>query len=304
MFPIAPTITELPTDYFDWLADLKQRIQHERFRVILVSNAAMVLLYWDIGERILEKQNAQGWGAKTIDRLALDLHKLFPDMKGFSPRNLKYMRAFASAWPERKIVQTALAQLTWYHNITLLEKLKIPEERLFMALTILPENSNTAFAAPDFFSHMNQKIGIKIKLIKIIVSVISLSMLFSVDSYANRIGNLSNNPYAPNSSSRMGNEYDSNSVNNKYGRYGSPYSNESANNPYATNAPKLYDSQGNYHGKLSANPYDPDSTSNPYGKYGSPYSSESINNPYGAGSAYNSDSPNNSHGNGMAIVGN
>jgi predicted nuclease of restriction endonuclease-like (RecB) superfamily len=93
----------------------------------------MVLLYWDIGERILKKQNAEGWGAKIIDRIALDLRKLFPDMKGFSPRNLKYMRAFASAWPEPKIVQTALAQLTWYHNITLLEKLKAPEERLWYA---------------------------------------------------------------------------------------------------------------------------------------------------------------------------
>lgn len=82
------------------------------------------------------------------------------------------------------------------------------------------------------------------------------------------------NPYG------AGSPYNPNSVNNPYGRYGSPYSNQSANNPYATRAPQLYDSQGNYRGRLSTNPYDPDSTSNPYGRYGSRYSPDSVNNPY------------------------
>lgn len=90
-----------------------------------------------------------------------------------------------------------------------------------------------------------------------------------------------NNPYG------AGSPYDPDSINNPYGQYGSPYSNKSANNPYATDAPKLYDSEGNYRGRLSSNPYDPDSTANPYGRYGSPYSPDSINNPYGAGNPYN-----------------
>lgn len=76
---------------------------------------------------------------------------------------------------------------------------------------------------------------------------------------------------------------------NPYSQNGSQYSNKSWTNPYATDAPKLYDSQGNYRGKLSTNPYDPDSTSNPYGRYGSKYSPDSINNPYGAGNPYSSD---------------
>jgi hypothetical protein len=90
-----------------------------------------------------------------------------------------------------------------------------------------------------------------------------------------------NNPYG------AGSPYNPNSINNPYGQYGSRYSNKSANNPYATDAPKLYDSQGNYRGRLSSNPYDPDSTSNPYGRYGNKYSPDSINNPYGAGNPYN-----------------
>jgi len=85
--------------------------------------------YWDIGRQILARQDKEGWGAKIIDRLAADLKKSFPDMKGFSSRNLKYMRKFAENYPDRKFVQEVLAQITWYHNITLLEKVKIPIER-------------------------------------------------------------------------------------------------------------------------------------------------------------------------------
>ena len=89
----------------------------------------MVLLYWDIGTQILVRQENEGWGAKIIDRLAADLKKTFPDMKGFSSRNLKYMRKFAENYPDKKFVQEVLAQITWYHNITLLEKVKISIER-------------------------------------------------------------------------------------------------------------------------------------------------------------------------------
>jgi len=74
---------------------------------------------------------------------------------------------------------------------------------------------------------------------------------------------------------------------NPYSPYGSAYSNKSHTNPYATDAPRLYDSQGQYRGRLSNNPYEPDSVANPYGQYGNPYSPNSINNPYGAGNPYN-----------------
>ena len=123
---------------------------------------------------------------------------------------------------------------------------------------------------------------------------------------AQYLGNLSANPYAPNSTSNRygaGNPYNGNSIHNSYGPYGNPYSNRSVSNPYAMDAPKLYDQNGNYHGRLSSNPYDPESTSNPYGRYGSRYSSESINNPYGAGSPYAPSSPNNPYGQGMSIYG-
>lgn len=120
------------------------------------------------------------------------------------------------------------------------------------------------------------------------------------------LGNWSANPFAPNSTSNRfgaGNEFSPDSVRNEYGRYGSPYSNESANNPYATNAPRLYDSQGNYRGRLSSNPYDPESISNPYGRYGNRFSPDSVNNPFGAGNPFSADSPTNPFGQGLRIHG-
>jgi predicted nuclease of restriction endonuclease-like (RecB) superfamily len=72
----------------------------------------------------LQQQRLEGWGSKVIDRRYLDLMREFPEMKGISPRNLKYMRRFAQAYPDESIVQDVLAQITWYHNITILYKLK------------------------------------------------------------------------------------------------------------------------------------------------------------------------------------
>ncbi len=63
----------------------------------------------------------------------------------------------------------------------------------------------------------------------------------------------------------------------------------------------MYDSDGNYRGRLSSNRYDSESVSNPYGRYGNPYSSDSINNPYGAGNPYRADSPSNRYGEGLSI---
>lgn len=123
--------TSPSTAYKALLADLKRRIQEAQVRAGLAVNRELVLLYWSIGREILVRQEREGWGAKVIDSLARDLHQSFPEMKGLSPRNLKYMRAFAEAWPEESIVQQAAAQIPWFHNCTLLDKVKDPLERLW-----------------------------------------------------------------------------------------------------------------------------------------------------------------------------
>jgi predicted nuclease of restriction endonuclease-like (RecB) superfamily len=133
IIPAPPSKAELPSSYSSFFAQLKDRITQERLRTVIAANSAMIKLYWEIGCAILNKQNQEGWGAKVIDRLSADLKNEFPDMKGFSPRNLKYMRKFAESWPNFEIVQASLAQITWYHNIALLEKLETDKDRLWYA---------------------------------------------------------------------------------------------------------------------------------------------------------------------------
>jgi predicted nuclease of restriction endonuclease-like (RecB) superfamily len=119
----------LDKDYAKFLADIKTRIRSAQTRAALSVNSELVLLYWQIGNDILERQDEQGWGAKVIASLSHDLSHEFPQMKGFSSRNLKYMRGFAVAYPDEAFVQEVLAQITWYHNITLLSKVKDSKER-------------------------------------------------------------------------------------------------------------------------------------------------------------------------------
>lgn len=120
-------------DYDRFLTDLKERIRAAQIRAALSVNRELVMLYWQMGREIRDRQKQQGWGAKVIDKLAQDLQTALPDVKGFSARNLKYMRAFAESYPDESIVQAPLAQISWYHNIALLEKLNSLDERLWYA---------------------------------------------------------------------------------------------------------------------------------------------------------------------------
>lgn len=126
--------TSLFSDNYNVLLDrLKRRIRSAQVQAALAVNTELMLLYWNIGREILDRQKEKGWGAKVIDRLAKDLKREFPDMSGFSPRNLRYMRTFAETYPDEVIVQRCVAQLPWRHNIALLEKLQILEQRIWYA---------------------------------------------------------------------------------------------------------------------------------------------------------------------------
>ncbi|MEP6621666.1 MAG: PDDEXK nuclease domain-containing protein [bacterium] len=157
------SVNTLPADYAPLLAEIKTRVQTARIKAGLAANRELLALYWDIGRLILARQKAAGWGAKVIDRLSEDLQREFPGQQGFSPRNIKYMRAFAKAWPETvivqppgaqmvgpssgmgpaplatreqptaPIVQPPVAQLPWKHHLALLDKLDTPEDRLWYA---------------------------------------------------------------------------------------------------------------------------------------------------------------------------
>ncbi len=121
---MASGLAPRPPGYAEWLTDLKTRIHTAQQRAALAVNRELMLLYWQLGRDILERQSQVGWGAGIIDQISRDLRVAFPDMKGFSRSNLKYMRAFAEAWPDFAIGQQPVGQLPWGHNLVLLTKLK------------------------------------------------------------------------------------------------------------------------------------------------------------------------------------
>lgn len=128
-FPVPPGHDGLPDSYADVLGNIKRRIQTERLRVTMAANSAMVVLYWDIGRLILDRQEHEGWGAKVIDRLSADLRDAYPEMRGLSPRNLLFMRSFAAVYSESQIVKQLVSQLPWGHIIRLLQRIKEPDVR-------------------------------------------------------------------------------------------------------------------------------------------------------------------------------
>ena len=129
--PTSQALTNRPPGYAEWLTDLKSRIHAAQQRAALAVNRELLQVYWQLGRDILERQEQAGWGAGIIDQVAADLRTAFPELKGFSRSNLKYMRAFAEAWPDPSAIgQQAVGQLPWGHNLVLLTKLKTPEARL------------------------------------------------------------------------------------------------------------------------------------------------------------------------------
>lgn len=143
--------TDAVISYTQIVEALKEKIRLGRINAVLSANVQMLTLYWDIGNTIAGQESVKGWGAKIVDQLAKDLRAEFPDFKGLSPRNLRYMRDFATSYPgfpilqdsiaksetieneEITILQRSVAKLPWGHNCTILDKLKLPAERLYYA---------------------------------------------------------------------------------------------------------------------------------------------------------------------------
>jgi predicted nuclease of restriction endonuclease-like (RecB) superfamily len=152
----ADLITE---DYAAFLEDIKNRVANAQIKAALSVNRELVLLYWQIGREILNRQKMQGWGAKVIERLAKDLKEAFPAMKGFSRTNLLYMRSFAENYSDEAFVQAVLGQITWYHNIALLDKLKNRQEREWYARETIENGWSRNILALQIQSNLYERQG-------------------------------------------------------------------------------------------------------------------------------------------------
>ncbi len=119
-------------EYSVFLEQIKVDIRQAQLRASLSVTKELILLYWRIGSGLSQKASVEGWGAKTVKRLAKDLESSFPGVAGFSLRNLQYMRKFADCYPDSNCA-TAVAQIPWGHNIVLLERLSDIEKRIWYA---------------------------------------------------------------------------------------------------------------------------------------------------------------------------
>ena len=111
------------SEYFDVLEEIKTRIKEAQYKAVLGANIEMLSLYWDIGKTIIENIK---WGNKFVENLSRDIREEFPNAKGYSVRNLTYMRKFATVYPDFEILQQGVAKLPWKNNITK-RKVKIIE---------------------------------------------------------------------------------------------------------------------------------------------------------------------------------
>ena len=158
-FASKPPATDLPEWYPLLLDSISNRVSQGQQRARLAANQELVVTYWHIGRDILDRQSEQGWGTKVIDRLSADLRERYPDSKGFSPRNLKYMRSFAEVWQSTAIVQAPLAQLPWYHHIALLEKLDEESTRMWYARMAHSEGWSRNHLVRQIETHLHERSG-------------------------------------------------------------------------------------------------------------------------------------------------
>ncbi len=132
-FESTPPRSGMPEWYPELLDQVSDTISSGRARAVSAANQELVRAYWSIGRNLLARETAEGWGARVVTRLSADLRERFPEARGFSPRNLRYMKSFAAAWPDLAMLQTASATLPWSHHVLLLEKLSEPVVRLWYA---------------------------------------------------------------------------------------------------------------------------------------------------------------------------
>ncbi len=159
IFPVAPNLSEMGDSYLEFIEEIKKEIQKQRVSVVMNANASMICLYWNIGKAILAKQTEEGWGTKVIDRMAKDLKTAFPEMSGFSPRNIKYMRKFAQCWHDYEIVQRVVAQIPWRTNRMLLDKLDNEESRIWYANKTIENGWSSAVLDLQIQSKLMERTG-------------------------------------------------------------------------------------------------------------------------------------------------
>ena len=118
--------------YRQFVADVKQRIRQAQYQALKAVNKEQIQLYRELGQLIVERQEQHGWGKAVVEQLSSELQAEFAGISGFSPRNLWQMRAFHTQYANNSLIlPPVVAEISWSHNIVILEKCKDDHERLF-----------------------------------------------------------------------------------------------------------------------------------------------------------------------------
>jgi predicted nuclease of restriction endonuclease-like (RecB) superfamily len=125
------TVSPIPEDYKSLLTELKQRIRSAQYEALKVVNQQLIVLYWDIGKLIASRQQGATWGKAVVEQLAKDLQAEFPGITGFSSRNIWRMRDFYLSYQQNEKLPPVVAEISWSHNIVILEKCKDSLEQEF-----------------------------------------------------------------------------------------------------------------------------------------------------------------------------
>jgi predicted nuclease of restriction endonuclease-like (RecB) superfamily len=156
----SPIVHQSGAQFYErFVEGIKTRIRTAQIKSALAANAELVLHYWEIGRDILASQKREGWGAKVIDRLAADLQREFPKLSGYSSRNLKYMRAFAQAWPDREIVHQLGAQIPWKHNCVLIDRVKDADTRAFYIRKTVENGWSRSVLIHQLDTNLHKRLG-------------------------------------------------------------------------------------------------------------------------------------------------
>ena len=123
--------TPINTDYKTFLEEIKTQVYQSQHQALKKVNKELIALYWFIGKSIIEKQQLHNWGKSIVEELSRDLQKEFVGVKGFSSRNLWYMRNFYNHYDQNQKLQPLVAEISWSHNILILDKCKDDLEREF-----------------------------------------------------------------------------------------------------------------------------------------------------------------------------
>ena len=131
---------QINTDYKIWINELKNQVRSVQIKAAIAVNSELIKFYWELGKMISEKQEFYSWGEKLIEQISKDLKEEFPDMKGFSTRNIKYIRNFYAFYNNSEIRQQLVAQIPWGHNILIYSKSKNIQEATFYIQQTIENN--------------------------------------------------------------------------------------------------------------------------------------------------------------------